>query len=81
MTEQIALGPAWPHFAEGLFMCVIAKIKPPGLELYGEGWLSRMAEGSRVNVGNAFAIHVRAPVFMSPENAKIISKLCIMNIS
>lgn len=56
-------------------MCVIAKAKPPGLELCGEGRVSRMAEGSRVNVDNAFAIHVRAPVFMSPEtHAKIISK-------
>lgn len=74
MTEQIALGPAWLHFAEGLFICIVVKIKPLGLELYGEGWLSRMIEGSRVNMGNAFAIHVRASVFMSPKNAKIISK-------
>lgn len=39
------------------------------------------AEGSRVNVDNAFAIYVRASVFLSPENAKIISKLCITTVS
>lgn len=57
-AQDICLGLLWTHFAEGLFIQVIAKIKPPGLGLDGEGWSSRMADGSRVNVDKAFAVCV-----------------------